>query len=161
MIKLSESREDLAEKLRNSLGVQQSVFKKPIEENENAITASYVVAEKVTRLSRSFTDGEYARECIQDVAKLMVPKQAHLFEKISLSRTTIAGRIEEIGENISEQLQSKADSFEYFSLDFDGSCDMSDTAQLSVFISAVTKDLSVHEDLVGLFLFMKQYEVLI
>ena len=143
-------REDSVEKLRNSLGVQQSVFKKSIEENENAVTASYVVAEKVALFSRAFTDGEYARECIQDVAKLMVPKQAHLFEKISFSKTTIARRIEEIGENISEQLQSKADTFEYFSLAFDESYDMSDTPQLSVFIRAVAKDFSVHGDLVGL-----------
>ena len=57
----------------------------------------------------------------------MVSKQAHRFEKI-ISRTTIA-RIEEIGENISEQLQSKADTYEYFSLAFDESCDLSDTAQ--------------------------------
>ena len=132
-------REDSVEKLRNSLGVQQSVLKEPIEENENAVTASYVVAEKVARFSRPFTDGEYARECIQDVAKLMVPKQANLFEKISHSRTTIARRIEEIGENISEQLQSKTEIFEYFSLAFDESCDVRDTAQLSVFIRAVAK----------------------
>ena len=67
------------EKLRNSLGVQQSVCKKPIEENENAITASYVVAEKIARYSRPFTDDEFARECIQDVAKLMVPKASKPF----------------------------------------------------------------------------------
>ena len=77
----------------------------------------------------------------------MVPKQAHLFEKVSLSRTTIARRIEDIGENISEQLQWKADLYEYFSLTFDESCDMTDTAQLSVFIRAVAKDLSIHENL--------------
>ena len=61
-------------------------------------------------------------------------------------KTTIARRIEEIGANISEQLQSKADTFEYFSLVFDESCDMSGTAQLSVFI----QDLPIHEDLVKL-----------
>ena len=77
----------------------------------------------------------------------MVPKQANLFEKISLSKPTIARRIEETGENISEQLQSKADTFEYFSLAFDKRCDI---AQLSVFIRAVAKNLSVHEDVVGL-----------
>ena len=143
-------REGSVKKLGNSLGVQQSVFKKPIKENENTVTASYVVAEKVTRFSRPFTDGEFARECIQDVAKLMVSKQAHLFEKISLSRTTIARRIEEIGENISGQLKPKADTFEYFSLVFDKNCDTSGTAQLSVFVRAAAKDLSAYEDLVGL-----------
>ena len=141
-------REDSVKKLRNSLGVQHSVLEKPIEENENAIAESFV-AENVARYSRPFTDGEFARECIQDVAKLMVPSKHTFLKKISLSRTTIARRIEEIGENISEQLQSKADAFDYFSLAFDESCDMSDTAQLSVLIRAVAKDLSVHEDLVG------------
>ena len=102
------------QKLRNSLGVQQSVFKQLFEENENTTTASYVVAEKVVRYSRPFTDGKFVQKCIQDVVKLMVPKQAHFFEKISLSRTNIARRIEEIGENISEQLQSKADTFNIF-----------------------------------------------
>ena len=143
-------REDLVEKLRNFLCVQQSVFKKPIEESESAITASYVVAEKVARFSRPFIDGEFARECIQDVAKLMFPMQAHLFEKVSLSRSTIARIIEEIGKNISEPLQSIADTFKYFSLGFDESCDLSNTAKLSVFIRAVAKDLSIHEDLVGI-----------
>ena len=72
-------REDLEKKLRNSLCVQQSVFKKPIEENENAITASFVAAEKVVRYSKPFIDGEFVRECIPDVAKLTIPQQAHLF----------------------------------------------------------------------------------
>ena len=80
----------------------------------------------------------------------MVSKQAHFFEKVSFSRTTIARGIEEIGENISEQLQSKANTFEYFSLAIDESCVMSGTAQLSIFIRTVAKDLSIHEDLVRL-----------
>ena len=37
-----------------------------------------------------------------------------------------------------------------FSLGFDERCDMSDTVQLLVFIRAVAKDLSVHEDFVVL-----------
>ena len=57
-------REDSVKKLRNSMGVQQSVFKKPIEENKNAVTTSYVVAEKVARFFRPFTGGEFALGCI-------------------------------------------------------------------------------------------------
>ena len=127
-------REDLVKKLRNFLCVQQCVFSK-----------------KVSCYSKPFIrEGEFPRECNQDVAKLMVPKQANLFKKGSLSRTAIANSIEEIGENIFEQLQLKAGTFEYFSLAFDETCDLNDTAQISVFIRAVAKDLSTHEDLVGL-----------
>ena len=79
----------------------------------------------------------------------MVPDQAHLFEKISLSRATVSRRIQEIGQNISDQL-SKAKSFMCFSLAFDESSDIKDTAQLAEFIRGVSSELSVHEDLLGL-----------
>ena len=86
------------------------------------------------------------------VTKLLVPDQAHLFKKISLSRATILCRIQEIGQNISDQLSLKAKSFICFSLVCDESSDIKDTAQLAVFIHGVSSELSVCEDLLGLVL---------
>ena len=80
----------------------------------------------------------------------MIPNQAHLFETISLLRTTVVRRIKEIGENVFEQLRSKTDVFLYSSVTFDESTDVIDAAQLSTFIRAVAQGLSFHEDLVGL-----------
>ena len=94
-------REDLVKKLKNSLSAEQNVFKKPVQQTENAVgTASFIVAEEIAPSSRPFNDGEFVRSCINNVTKLLVPDQAHLFEKINPSRATISRRIQEIGQNI-------------------------------------------------------------
>ena len=77
-------REDLLKKLKNSLSAEQNVFKKPVQQTKNAATASFIVAEEISRSSRPFTDGEFVRSCINKVTKMLVPDQPHLFKKISL-----------------------------------------------------------------------------
>ena len=143
-------RKDLVKKLKNSLSAEQNVFKKPIQQTENAVTASFIVAEEIARSSRPFTDREFVRSCINKVTKLLAPDQVHLFEKISLSRVTILRRIQKISQNISDQLSLKAKSFMCFALAFDESSDIKDIAQLVVFICGVSSKLSVHKDLLGL-----------
>jgi len=66
-----------------------------------------VIAEKMARSARPFTDWEFVRNCMQEVAKIMLPNQARLFENISLSRNSNARRIEDIGEDLSGQLSSE------------------------------------------------------
>jgi len=147
---VGKSREELVEKLQSSLSAEQNTFKKVVERTVKSVIASYVIAEKIARSARPFTDGEFVRGCMQEVAKIMLPNKARLFEDMSLSRNSIARRIEDSGEDLSGQQSSKAGEFQYFSLAFDESADMTDTAQILVFIRGVTKCLSVHEDLLGL-----------
>ena len=147
---VGKSRENLVKKLESSLSAQQNTFTKVVEQNEKSVITSYVIAEKIARSARPFTDGDFVKECMQEVAKVMLPDKSRLFEHISLSRNSIAGRIEDIGEDLSEQLSSKTSEFQCFSLAFDESTDMTDTAQMLVFIRGVTELLSVHEDLLGL-----------
>ena len=80
----------------------------------------------------------------------MIPDQAHLLEKISLSRATILRRIQEIGQNISDQLSLKTKSFMCFLFALDESSGIKETTQLAVFIRGVSSELSVHEDFLGL-----------
>ena len=87
---------------------------------------------------------------MQEVAKVMLPDKSRLFDDISLSRNSIARRIEDIDEDLSGQLSSKTSEFQCFYLAFDESSDTTDTAQMLVFIRGVTESLSVHEDLLGL-----------
>ena len=64
--------------------------------------ASYLIAEKIARSTRPFTDGEFVRDGMQKVAKVLLLDKARLFEEIRLSRNTITRRIEDIGEDLSE-----------------------------------------------------------
>ena len=132
---------------------EQNVFKKFVQQTENAVTASFIVAEKIACSSRIFTDENFVRSWINKVTKLLVTDQAHMFEKISLSRATILRRVDDIGQNISDQLSLKAKSFMCFSLAFDESSGIKDTAQLAVFIRDVSSELSVHKDLLSLISF--------
>ena len=108
---VGKSRENLVKKLESSLSAQQNTFTKVVQQNEKSVIASYVIAEKIARSARPFTDGDFVKECMQEVAKVMLPDKSRLFEDISLSRNSIARRIEDIGEDLSEQLSSKTSEF--------------------------------------------------
>ena len=60
--------EDLVEKLQNSLSKLQNAFKKVVERTEKSAIASCVIAEKIARYARPFTDGEFVRDCVQEIA---------------------------------------------------------------------------------------------
>jgi len=87
---VGKSREDLVEKLQSSLSAQQNTLKKVVERTEKSVIASYVIAEKIAHSARPFTDGEFVRDCMQEVAKVVLPDKARLFGDISLSRNSIS-----------------------------------------------------------------------
>ena len=111
---IGKSRENLVTKLKSSLSAQQNIFTKFVAQNEKSVMAPYVIAKKTARSARPFTDGEFVRECMQEVAKVMLPDKSRLFDDISLSRNSIARRIEDIGEDLSGQLSSKTSEFQCF-----------------------------------------------
>lgn len=59
---------------------------------------------------------------------------------LQLSRNTVMRRIETISKNLNEQLQKYIVLCVAFSLQFDESTDITDTAQLLVFIRMVFED---------------------
>ena len=97
-------------------------------------------------------DGDMIKECIEIAADNVcdTQKDKESFGKISLSRTTITRRTEQLSENIQVQLQDRIKEMVAFSLALDESTDMVDTAQLAVFIRGVDKSLNVTEDLLAL-----------
>ena len=147
---VGKSRKDSVKRLESSLSAQQNTFTKVVKQNEKSVIASYVVAKKIARSARPFTNGEFVRECMQEVAKVIIPDKSRLFEDISLFRNSIARRMEDIGEDLSEELSSKTSKFQCFSLAFDESTDMTDTGQMLVFIRGVTEPLFVHKDFLEL-----------
>lgn len=137
--------------LKRQLVHQQSVFKKQTSENDSLVKASYIVAEKIARASKPFIEGEFVKECLVAVAEVVCPQQKKLFEKISLSASTVTRRVEEIGEEIEQCLKEKIAKFVYYSIALDESTDISDTAQLAIFIRGIDCNFNITEELATLF----------
>jgi len=78
--------------------------------------------------------GEFLKECIVTAAKLLPPNKMTLFQKDSLSRRTVSDWIQEMGDDIEKNTEGWSSAFRIFVLAFDETTDITDTAQLAIFI---------------------------
>jgi hypothetical protein len=99
---------------------------------------------------KAFSDGEFVKKCIITAVKEICPEKEKEFQKISLSRQTVTRRIENISSELTSVFQALKDSFEAYSLSFDESTDVCDTAQLSIFIRGVDNDFNIFEEMLDL-----------
>ena len=143
-------REEKVEKLRKALIGQKTFFVKKHNKNNDIVQASYIVAEKIAKYSKTYSDGEFIKECLLAVSEIVCPEKKKDFENISLSRRTVTRRIEELGSDIESSLMKLCLKFESFSLAIDESTDVTDIAQLAVFVRGVDSDLNVTEEMLGL-----------
>ena len=140
-----------AEKLINSLHKQQNIFK-TLANTDIALTkASYIVAHKVAKQCKPFSDGEFVKECLVDIAELLCPDKQPTFEKICMSRRTLVRRIDNISSNLCDQLKSKLDNCTYLALALDESRDITDTSQFLIFIRGINKRFEITEELLSVY----------
>ena len=81
------------------------------------------------------------------VADVLFPFQKSIIQNISLSRNTVAARINDLSQNLVLQLKEKIKKFTNFSLAVDESTDTVDTAQLAVFIRGINSNFEITEEL--------------
>uniref|UniRef100_A0A8K9WVF7 SPIN-DOC-like zinc-finger domain-containing protein n=1 Tax=Oncorhynchus mykiss TaxID=8022 RepID=A0A8K9WVF7_ONCMY len=112
--------------------------------------ASFILAEEIAKSARPFTEGDFIKNCMIKVCDEVCPEKRQLFLNVSLSRNTIAERVDQLSINLKEQLVKKGKDFIAYSLAVDESTDISDIAQLSVFIRGVDSNLSVTEEFLAL-----------
>lgn len=77
-----------------------------------------------------------------------MPRAKKILENLCFSARTCTRRTEDLGANLCEQLRDKAQSFDCFSLAMDESTDVSDTAQLLIFVRGIDENFTVYEELV-------------
>ncbi|XP_069792252.1 LOW QUALITY PROTEIN: general transcription factor II-I repeat domain-containing protein 2-like [Narcine bancroftii] len=133
--------------LKMCLVRQQDFFKKATRENDAAVEASYVVSEMIVKAGNPFTEGEFVKKCILQAASIVRPENKGQFSNISLSANTVAERISHLSSDIYNQLCEKAKCFSVYSVALDETTDITDTAQLAIYVRGVDDNFEVTEEL--------------
>ncbi|XP_015440415.1 PREDICTED: general transcription factor II-I repeat domain-containing protein 2-like [Dufourea novaeangliae] len=139
--------DDKLSELKSILQKQQSVFTKCVEDNTAAVKVSYILSHLIASRSKPFTEGEFISECLIKAAEVLCPAQIKKFKSVSLSRNTVASRIDEIAEKLRNQHNSTISTFQAYSIAIDESTDIRNIAQLAVFIRGCDVNLKISEEL--------------
>ncbi|XP_065662992.1 general transcription factor II-I repeat domain-containing protein 2-like [Hydra vulgaris] len=145
-----DKRIDKLNELKAKLKKQQNIFHFVNKSNELVIKASYNLAHLIAFHSRPFIDGEFIKNCLIKTAKILCPEKIKDFNNISLSRNTVAERVNDIATDLRSQLTKICKDIEAFSIAVDESTDVKDVAQLSVFIRGCNFKYEITEELLEL-----------
>ncbi|PNF32970.1 hypothetical protein B7P43_G16671, partial [Cryptotermes secundus] len=145
-----KSRVDKLWDFKAALVKQQSLLRNVKRDNEAVVKASYIIAELVAKNSKCFSESEFIKGCLVKTTETVCPDKVQIFKNISLSRNTVAERVDDNVTNLSEQLFAKVKSFTAFSIAVDESADVSGVEQLAVFIRACDTDLIITEELLDI-----------
>ena len=126
------------------------MIQKTHTDNEKTVQCSFLIAQKIAQTMKPYSEGDFVKKCLTDVTEEMYPKMVQEFEKISLSRWTIARRIDELAGDICDTLKHKVKNFVSWRFAIDESIDVKDAAQLAIFIKGVDKMLNETEELLSL-----------
>ena len=129
---------------------QQKMMMSYKDDSELGSVLSFKLSEAIAEKGKPFSDGEFIKHCLLIFAKLACPEKKHLIEDCGLSRFTVARRIDTMASHLEDALAENINKFSYFSLALDESTDISDMAQLAVFIRGVTDDFEVKEEFLDL-----------
>lgn len=129
---------------------QQNIFKKKSNESQAAVKASYWVSEIRAKGGKTYSDGEFVKTCLKAVVEEMFPEKLAVIESISLSARTATRRIQDIGEELVACLKDSVSKFMYYSLALDEGTDISDTAQLVIFLRGIDSNFDISEELAAL-----------
>jgi len=136
--------------LKTSLTAQQNVFQKQEAQSNAIVHASLRISHIIGKKMKPFSDGEYIKECMMAAVEEIAPDKIKAFTQISLSHQTMTRRINGIATEISATLNEVAEKFVCFSLALDETTDIKDTAQLSIFIRGVDKQMNVTKEFLDL-----------
>ena len=143
----NEERQKKATTLAKRFKQQQTMFKKSSSLQRNVTKASFVSANKIAKQNKSFSDREFIKECMVDAISVVCPEIRSKVEAISLSRRSIARRIDAIAVNIQVQLLRSIEDFQWFSIALVDSTDLQETAQLLIYIRGINENFQITEEL--------------
>ncbi|KAL3847217.1 hypothetical protein ACJMK2_018139 [Sinanodonta woodiana] len=83
------------------------------------------------------------------VVEHICPEKKKQFGTVSLLKQTVTCRVDDIASNLHQQLERTSEKFIWYSVTLDESTDVSDTAQMLIFIRGVDENFKITEDIAG------------
>uniref|UniRef100_A0A0L8I3H1 Uncharacterized protein n=1 Tax=Octopus bimaculoides TaxID=37653 RepID=A0A0L8I3H1_OCTBM len=108
---------------------------------------SLLCSELVSVIKEYYVERHYISKLSSHYESFQEKKE---IDNISLSRRTVIRQIDELTTNVELGLKRLSLHFKYFSLAIDESTDVSNTAQLAVFVRGIDEDLNITEEMFGL-----------
>ena len=99
--------------LKGNLTQQQTCFTKIQKGNVASVTASYELSQMIAVSGKSYSKGDFIKQCLVKTAEIVCPEKTHLFKDISLTRNTVAERIDEMSGDLKQQLKAASSRFEH------------------------------------------------
>jgi hypothetical protein len=78
------------------------------------------------------------------------PNILRMVDDIALSRNTVMRRIDEMADDVNKQIFQRMTNCFYLSFALDESCDVSDTAQLCIYMRCVNEEFNITEELLDI-----------
>ena len=115
--------------LKANLAQQQTLFTKIQKANVASVTASFDLNLMIAKSGKPCSKGHFIKSCLVKAAEHVCPEERSLFKDISLTKNTVAERIEDMSLDLNQQLKDNSTRFEHFSIAIDESVDISGIAQ--------------------------------
>jgi len=147
----SALRADFIKKKKREIFGQQNLFVKQNDELESMMKTSYEICYLLARKNKPFSDGEIVKEALSIFAQNCNDKNVKTkADNISLSRNTVARRVEDMSNDINSQITETIAKCKYFSLALDETCDLTCMSQLAIFVRCIDEDFNIFQDLLEL-----------
>ena len=128
------------------------MFTRPAKQSKAATIASFKISHILAKHKKPFEDRMVVKEAFIEAGEVLFGDFKNKTEimsaikKLQLSRPTVTRRVEVMSQDMADKLKYDIMECTYFSLQFDESTDMTDTAQLCIFIRMVFNDMSAKEE---------------
>jgi hypothetical protein len=152
---LGDARKKAVEELQKNQETSASVYKNWMQSSSNVNMASFVISQEIAKRGKPYTDGEYIKNCFINASEELFRgfnNKADILKKINevpLSAKTMKDRTIKMSSNITIQLIEDLKLISALSIAVDESCDINDTAQVSLFVRFISHT-GPKEELLGL-----------
>uniref|UniRef100_A0A8C4X7H4 HAT C-terminal dimerisation domain-containing protein n=1 Tax=Erpetoichthys calabaricus TaxID=27687 RepID=A0A8C4X7H4_ERPCA len=150
-----DARKKAVEELQKSQQKSSSVFNYWVQSSNNVNIASFIVSQEIAKRGKPYTDGEYIKSCFINASEELFrdfKNKAEILNKIKelpLSAKTVKDRTVKMSSNITNQQIEDLKLVSALSIAVDESCDINDTAQVSLFVRFISST-GPKEELLGL-----------